>query len=174
MDDNRSKKFILVPFCLMCQAFQAQSIVKYEWKASIKPIVQKLLDNDINIIQMPCPESSFKGYSQSLIRNPMGLKGYDIEEYRLHCKKGSIEVYNMIKAILEGGYSILAILGIEKSPSCAVSYIYTNKGMQNRKGVFFKILEEMLLKDNISIPFIGINRKSVNKAMEQLNKILDE
>ena len=33
---NRSKKFIFVPFCLMAQAYQAQGIVKYEWKSSIK------------------------------------------------------------------------------------------------------------------------------------------
>jgi tetratricopeptide (TPR) repeat protein len=47
---NRSKKFIFVPFCLMAQAYQAKGIVKYEWKSSIKPIMQLLIDNDINKI----------------------------------------------------------------------------------------------------------------------------
>ncbi len=32
---NRSKKFVFVPFCLLAQAYQAQGIVKYEWKSSI-------------------------------------------------------------------------------------------------------------------------------------------
>lgn len=30
--DNRSKKFVLVPFCLMAQSYQAQGIVKYQGK----------------------------------------------------------------------------------------------------------------------------------------------
>ena len=28
--DNRSNRFVFVPFCLMAQAYQAQGIVKYE------------------------------------------------------------------------------------------------------------------------------------------------
>ena len=71
---NRSKRFIFVPFCLMAQAYQAQGIVKYEWKSSIKPIMQLLIDNDINIIQMPCTESTF---NDSLIREPLGLSKYN-------------------------------------------------------------------------------------------------
>lgn len=172
MDDNRSKRFVLIPFCLTCQAFQAQGIVKYEWKSSIKPVIQKMIDNDINIIQMPCPESSYVSYSKSLVREPMGLKGYDTEEYRDHCKKMSTQLLDMIKPIVDNGYTILAILGIENSPSCAVSYIYTNKGMQSRKGVFLKTLEEILKENNIEIPFIGVNRKSVRKSLEKLDELL--
>lgn len=174
IEDNRSKRFVLIPFCLTCQAFQAQGIVKYEWRASIKPVVQKLIDNDINIVQMPCPESSYEDYSKSLVREPMGLKGYDNEEYREHCKKICIQVFNMIKPIVDNGYTILAILGIENSPSCAVSYIYSNKGMQSRMGVFLNILNEILKDHNLEIPFIGINRKSVRKSLEKLDEILSE
>ena len=64
---NRSKNFILIPFCLIAQAYQAQGIVKYNWKSSIKPIVQLLIDNDINIIQMPCAESTFNDSLTSII-----------------------------------------------------------------------------------------------------------
>ena len=65
--DNRSKKFVFIPFCLIAQAYQAQGIVKYEWKSSIKPIVDLLLNNDVNIIQMPCIGAEF---NNSLIREP--------------------------------------------------------------------------------------------------------
>ena len=47
MKDNRSEYFVFVPFCLLAQAYQAQGIVKYEWKSSIKPFVHLLIDNDI-------------------------------------------------------------------------------------------------------------------------------
>ena len=50
MKDNRSEYFVFVPFCLLAQAYQAQGIVKYEWKASIKPFMELLIENNINII----------------------------------------------------------------------------------------------------------------------------
>lgn len=95
--DNRSKKFVFVPFCLMAQAYQAQGIVKYEWKSSIKPFMQ-LLDRDINIIQMPCAESSFEN---SLIREPKGISKYNTEDFNEHCEqlaiKVSEEILNLVK-----------------------------------------------------------------------------
>jgi len=172
--DKRSKKIIFVPFCVLCQAFQAEGIVKGEWSSSIGPIINLIMQRDINIIQMPCPESSFNGYESGLGRKPAGLKYYDVEEYREHCKTIAKNVIEMIKGIKAQNYLIEAILGIEMSPSCAVSYIYSNKGMQKRKGVFFESLEQMCIEEKLDIPFVGINRKSTRKAMENLERIFNQ
>ena len=152
---NRSKKFVFIPFCLIAQAYQAQGIVKYEWKSSIKPIVQLLIDNDINIIQMPCAESLFE---ESLIRKPKGISKYDTIEFNNHCEKLAKEVAKQIHLICDSGYEVIAILGIEQSPSCCVNYIYTNHGMEKRKG--------------LNIPIIGVNRKYINKSIKELEKII--
>lgn len=165
--DNRSKKFVLVPFCLMAQAYQAQGIVKYEWKASIKPFMNLLIENDINIIQMPCAESTF---NDSLIREPKGIKKYDTEEFNLHCEMLATQVANQVKNIYKSGYEILAILGIEQSPSCCVNYIYTNKGMENREGLFIEKLHQKIKE--FEIPIIGINRKYINKSLNMLEEIV--
>lgn len=167
--DNRSKKFVFVPFCLMAQAYQAQGIVKYEWKSSIKPFMQLLLDNDINIVQMPCAESSFH---QSLIRNPMGISKYDTEEFNKHCNLLATKVSNEIMEIIKNGYQVIAILGIEQSPSCCVNYIYTNKGMENRKGLYMEKLYDKI--KNLEIPIIGINRKYIRKSLMELEKVIKE
>lgn len=164
---NRSKKFVFVPFCLLAQSYQAEGIVKYEWKSSIKPFVELLINNDINIIQMPCCEASF---NNSLIRKPQGITKYDNEEFNKHSEiqanKVSLEIINLIK----NNYQVLAVLGIEQSPSCCVNYIYTNKGMQKRKGLFIeKVFENV--KD-YNIPFIGINRKYINKSLKELEDII--
>ena len=165
---NRSKKFIFVPFCLMAQAYQAQGIVKYEWKSAIKPIMQLLIDNDINIIQMPCSEAL---YNNSLIREPKGITKYDTLEFNLHCQNEALKVVEEIENIIASGYQILAILGIENSPSCTVNYIYTNKGNVKRKGLF---MEKIYAKTkNYNIPFIGINRKYINKAYNELEKLIN-
>lgn len=169
MMDNRSKKFIFVPFCLMAQAYQAQGIVKYDWKGTIKPIMQLLIDNDINIVQMPCAESL---YNDNLIREPKGLSKYDTLEFNSHCEHLAELVFKQIKNIIAAEYEVLAILGIEHSPSCCVNYIYTNKGMEKRKGLFIDKLFNKLQKENINIPIIGVNRKYIKKSLDEINKIL--
>ena len=165
---NRSKKFIFIPFCLIAQAYQAQGIVKYEWKASIKPIVQLLIDNDINIIQMPCAESLF---CDSLIRTPKGLSKYNTLEFNEHCQLLADEVSKQIHLIANSGYKVIAVLGIEQSPSCCVNYIYTNHGMEKRKGLFMDKLSKNI--EDLNIPIIGINRKYTNKSLKKLNKIIE-
>lgn len=169
MDDNRSKKFIFVPFCLMAQAYQAQGIVKYEHKASIKPIMQLLIDNDINIVQMPCAESMFK---EGLIREPKGLSKYDTKEFNKLCDELAINTFETIKKIIASKYEVIAILGIEHSPSCCVNYIYTNKGMEKRKGLFMEKLYMNLEQNNLNIPIIGINRKYIGKSLTELEKVI--
>lgn len=167
--DNRSRKFIFVPFCLMAQSFQAQGIVKYEWKSSIKPIMQVLLDNDINIIQMPCIEAEF---GNNLIRKPKGIKKYDTTEFNKHCEALANKVSEQIKTVVSSDYEVIAILGIEQSPSCCVNYIYTNKGIEKRMGLFMGKLHAKI-KD-LNIPIIGINRKYINKSLNELQKIIAE
>lgn len=169
MIDNRSDKFILVPFCLMTQAYQAQGIVKYEWKSSIKPFMELFLENDINIIQMPCEEAEF---NNSLIRKPQGITKYDTKEFNEHCEVLANKVLEQIKMLIDSNYKIIAILGIEQSPSCCVNYIYTNKGMEKRMGLFMEKLYDKIKSYNI--PIIGINRKYINKSLNELEKIIDK
>ncbi len=166
--DNRSKKFVLVPFCLMAQSYQAQGIVKYQWKSSIKPFMQLLLDNDINIIQMPCAEAEF---GNQLVREPKGIGKYNTKEFNEHCETIASKVEKQIRQILSSNYEIIAILGIEQSPSCCVNYIYTNHGMEKRKGLFMEKLYEKI-KD-LNIPIIGINRKYINKSFNQLKTLIN-
>lgn len=166
---NRSKKFVFVPFCLIAQAYQAQGIVKYEWKSSIKPIIQLLIDNDINIVQMPCTEASF---NNSLIREPKGISKYNTKEFNHHCQDRAEQVISEIKNIINSGYEVVAILGIEQSPSCCVNYIYTNNGTENRKGLFIEKIYNGITEFNI--PIIGINRKYIKKSLNELEKILVE
>lgn len=170
MCDNRSKRFIFIPFCLMAQAYQAQGIVKYDWKGTIKPIMQLLIDNEINIVQMPCAESL---YNNSLVREPKGLSKYNTKEFNNHCNYLAEKVCEEIKNIINSGYEVIAILGIEHSPSCCINYIYTNNGMEKRKGLFMDKLFNKLQNENIEIPMIGINRKYINKSLKKLKLVIE-
>jgi predicted secreted protein len=122
--DNRSTDFVFVPFCALAQAFHAQGLVKYEWGGNLRPILQLLLQCDVNIIQMPCIETLHHGYVNGLRRPPRGKKHYDTHEFHDLCKAKAEEVISQILALRENGYRVAAILGMEYSPSCAVNLYY--------------------------------------------------
>lgn len=172
IEDKRSKNIVFIPFCVMCQAFQAKGIVKGDWTSQITPIIDFLSREDVNIIQMPCPESSFRGYENGLSRKAAGLKYYDTVEYRTHCKKLANDVYDIVNGISIQHYKIIAFMGIELSPSCAVNNIYSNKGMLKRSGVFIEELKKMNMLTFPDIPYIGINRKNTKKAILGLKELL--
>ena len=46
LEDKRSKRFIFIPFCVLCQAFQAKGIVKGEWTSTIEPIISLIMKYD--------------------------------------------------------------------------------------------------------------------------------
>lgn len=172
--DERSKRFIFIPFCLICQAFQAEGIVRYGYSAVIKPIVEEILRHDLNIIQMPCPESQLGRYEQSLKRGPKGIEQYDTPEFREICQRLASETVQMIKGILANSYEIVAILGIEYSPSCATKIQYSPKGTFHRAGLYIEALKNQLTKEGIEIPFLGINRRGIKKSLNELRQLLGQ
>ena len=117
---------------------------------------------------MPCAETEFKN---SLIREPKGITKYNTKEFNEHCKILANKVTKQIKDLIESNYEIVAILGIEQSPSCCVNYIYTNKGTEKRMGLFIQELYENTKE--LNIPIIGINRKYINKSLTELEKLLN-
>lgn len=173
-EDIRSREFVFVPFCLICQAFQAKGIVRYGWRGVLKPVVEELILQDINLIQMPCPESQYKGYEKGLQRKPKGIEYYDTINFRRLCDELTSETIIMMKAILSNGYKIKAVLGIEYSPSCAVKYQYTGKGTIHRPGIFIESLKNKLKEENIEIPFVGINRRGIKKSLGDIKEIFQK
>lgn len=172
--DQRSRKFIFVPFCLVCQSFQAQGLVRYGWPAVIKPIVEEILKHDINIVQMPCPESQFGGLEKGLKRSPKSITEYDTEDFRRACRNLALETTKTIKAILANNYEVMAILGIEFSPSCSTKLQYSSKGTFHRPGLFVEALKKQLTEEKIEIPFIGINKRGIKKSLNDLKKLFNE
>jgi predicted secreted protein len=172
--DNRSDQFVLVPFCVLSQAFHAEGLVKYDWRGVIKPIIQTLIDRDINIIQMPCMETQFYGGPETgLNRQPKGMKHYDVPEFRKFCRTEALKVVSQIKGIHSNGYSVVAILGMEYSPSCAVKVQYPPRKNQTNSGVYVQELTGLLEDEQLDIPVLGINRRGINPTIKRLEQLLD-
>ncbi|MBU4205022.1 hypothetical protein KKE19_03445 [Patescibacteria group bacterium] len=170
--DQRSKRFIFVPFCLLCQAFQARGIVRFGFSSVIKPIFDELLKHDLNIIQMPCPESRLGGYEKGLQRGPRGIEDYNTPEFLAICDVAANEVLQMIKAIINNGFEVVGILGLEYSPSCSVLLQYSNKGTTHHSGHFIAALQRKLRTEQIKVPFIGINRRGIKASIKKIRELI--
>ena len=168
MSSNKDM-IVFVPSCLLCPLYMAKKGNQSElWR---KTIINHLINEEYSIVQMPCPEVSFPNYRCGLVRIPHGIKHYEeLEGFKEHCFKLANQVIFQIEAFYINGYKVSAILGIEHSPTCAASYMYTNKGTQKRQGIFIQYIAQRLKEREYLIPIIGINRRYPNKVIQSLMK----
>lgn len=165
--NSNNDRIVFVPSCLLCPIYMAKkSEKKILWR---QDIICYLNDKGYSIIQMPCPEVSFPNYHCGIKRMPHGIKYYEeLEGFKEHCSKLGDQVMFQIEALCDYGYKVSAIMGIEHSPTCATSYMYTNQGTQKRQGIFIQYLAQKLKERGYLIPIIGINRRYPNKAILSL------
>ena len=161
---------ILIVPCILSPGLQAEEKPGPHWGYRLMELLMK---HRIDIISLPCPESTFGGYQSGLQRGKHGIGYYEsLEGYSAHCIQLAIQVADMIADMYAGGYSFICVLGVEHSPTCAVNYIYSHDGMLKRAGIFFRLLEEELRKSGLEIPQVGINRTYPNKGITLLEKMI--
>ncbi|OYT35129.1 MAG: hypothetical protein B6U87_00940 [Candidatus Aenigmarchaeota archaeon ex4484_52] len=69
----------------------------------------------------------------------------------------------MIKAIISNNCDVVAILGMEYSPSCAVRYQYTYDGVINQQGIFIEELNKILDRKKIYVHSLERNSQMQTK-----------
>lgn len=164
-----NKRFVAVAGCVLCPAFQAvESEINKGWSTHV---LNCLTDKGYNIITLQCPEVTYNGYINGRKRKKHGIDFYSKDAYFVaHCEdiaeKETQRIYEMVRA----GYILDYIIGIENSPTCAVSYMYTHLGMQHRKGIYYEFLEEKLVTLGIEVKWLGVNRTHLRKFIEEITK----
>ncbi len=166
---NRSKKCVFVSHCLLAQGMMAKGLVKVS-PAIVKPVVQFCMDNDINILQMPCPE--FLCAAGGLDRNVRGKAWYEMNGLRETSSEIAKEQVNYMVKLTRSGFAVLAIIGLEFSPACAPSYLNKGQRIVKGKGIYIEELERELKLQRLRIPFLGVNQRWTRKLEKQLNEIL--
>ena len=168
---NRSKKCVFVSHCLLAQVVRAKGLVKVS-PAIIKQVVQFCMDNDINVFQMPCPESLCA--AGGLRREVHGKAWYEKNGLRETSSKIAKEQVNYMVELKESGFAVVAIIGLEFSPSCAPSYLNKGRWIVKGKGIFVEELEKELKLQALRIPFIGVNQRWTRKLEKQLGMIMEQ
>lgn len=173
MTNCNHRKIVYVPACMLCPSYQADvSDKKTKWAAEFKMLFAQM--KDVDIVSLPCPEY-FYFRDKGIVRTAHGIKYYEsLYDFLLLCDELSKSVINDMMFFQKNGNRIVAVCGIEHSPTCAVNYMYTNKGTIRRRGIFFERLSGLLSEKNIVIPFVGINRNFYKKAIDELNNLTHE
>lgn len=153
-------------------------------------LVGFLREHDIGIIQLPCPETYYAG----LKRWGMVKEQYDNPYYRKTCRDLLEPTLIQIKSYIQAGYRVLAVIGIDGSPSCGVNYTGSSSEWKGslaeledldgvvrsetripEKGVWMEELERLLDEENISVPFLAVDETHPNDEYQtELKKVLEE
>lgn len=159
----RKKQIIYIAHCVLNQ----NSVIR-DWEraqGAFNDIIRVLLDENISIVQLPCPEFTFLGES----RLPMTKEGYDVREYRNLCNKLAENIIDQMKEYIAQGYQLVGILGIEGSPTCDTL---------GEKGIFMEELQSLMNKDNIHLETFDIPENyeegSGQKIIFQFKKFIDK
>ncbi len=169
--DRRSNKCVFLAHCLLAQCVRANGVAKY-YAGAVTPVVEFCLKNDINMMQLPCPETLFTIGCGGLPREPHGKKYYEKRGFREHCATLARSQARYMAQVVEAGIQILAMLGMEFSPACAVNYLNRGPIIIKDKGIFVEELQRELSAFGLSIRFIGVNQRAHKKLAADLDSLL--
>lgn len=124
--DRRSRKVAFVSHCLLNE--NARYLGGACRRCCVREVVDGLLDRDIGIVQMPCPEQVawggvLKRHMLRLYGHPRaGTLGGIARMYsRFVFRRIARRVAAQIADNLAAGYSVEAVIGVDGSPSCGIT-----------------------------------------------------
>ena len=162
------KKVIFVAHCILNTASKVVMYNKEEMEAEEtlrKKFLEKAIANDVQIIQLPCPEFTMYGAKRwGHVSNQ-----FNNVFFKNNCRKELEPIVEQIQEYLENPkmFEVLGIVGIDGSPSCGVDYTCYGDwygSFEEREdldetlnscrfaegnGVFIEVLIEMLKEQNI-------------------------
>jgi predicted secreted protein len=191
LKDNRSMAVIFLSHCLLNEN------TRYLGGACrggcVKEVIEQCIAHDVGIVQMPCPEQyTWGGVTKRWLLLTYGSKGtllYRLRRIllplflfytRLIYRRLARQTARQINDYLANGFSVVAIAGIDGSPSCGVNKtldfqrsfdLVANADIQSitveqmnaiirrcladGKGMFTTMLQEELGKRHLNVPFLA-------------------
>ena len=179
-EDKRSKKLVLVAHCILNQNSISDGTADHP--GAIKEIINLLLQSDIGIIQMPCPEllclgldrGNINGAEQEVVvENTRIRKLMDQPSAKQKLNLLVKLIVYQIEEYLLQGFKIFCIVGINRSPSCGVDTTSKNNKEVEGKGVFIEALVKELEIRGVFIDLIGIRASDIKQAKIEIEDQLN-
>ena len=170
---------MLVAHCVMNQNSISDGTADYP--GSIKEVVNLLLQSHVGILQLPCPELHCLGLDRGdvhgaerpvIVENTRIRESMERPEAMRNLRALVGPLVHQIEEYLRHGFTILGIVGINRSPSCGVD----TTSMMNRevsgRGVFVNELRKELEIRDINVDWIGIRANETEQALLSIEALL--
>ena len=179
-DDGRSRAVILVAHCVLNQNSISDGTA--DRPAMVREIVDLLADHEVGIVQMPCPELLCLGLDRG---NPEGAASpVVVENTRIRAAldtgppparlaRLADDVVHQIAEYSRHGFSILGIVGIDRSPSCGVSTTSRDNREVAGRGLFIAALQERLENLNLRFAMVGIRASHPRAAVAAVRELVN-
>jgi len=165
---ERGKKIVFISHCLLNQ--NAKAMGKEKSRGTIKEIIELISESGIGIVQLPCPQLEFNG---GLNRRAKDKNHYDNKKFRSDCKKMATMTLKQIENYLAKSYSVVGILGVELSPTCAVHQLQNGTRISPGKGVLMEELEMEMRKKRFQVPIVGVNLNNIFSSVEKVQSLIN-
>lgn len=178
-NDKRSRKIILVAHCIINQNSISDGTADFPCRFS--EILELLENNNIGLIQLPCPELMCLG----LDRNDTSGSSREllVENSRIRTlMENSInknKIAEMVKSVVyqigeyrKHGFEIIGIIGINRSPSCGIDTTSINSKEATGRGVFMEALLNELALRGININSVGVKTSQIEKSVESTKQLI--
>ena len=169
IQDKRSRKIVVVAHCILNQNSRVLGIAYYP--GMINEIVDVLKKCEVGVIQMLCPELTYAG----LLRRSQTKEQYDTPAFRRHCRQIASGIVDQIEEYINNGFKVLAVLGVDGSPTCGVDE--TSTGYKEAKftkapGILIEELQSELKGRKVVVPMKGVEHTRASQDAAWLEKIL--
>lgn len=155
---EREKKVLVLAHCILNQNSVVQPLARA--KGGYNTLLQTIINNDIGILQLPCPELIYLGTN----RPPMSKEEYDTWEYRQLCKALLTPIIKQLSFYRDANYKILGYVGIDQSPTCSI----------NNAGVLMDVFHSLLKEEGFNLPNIAIPTDYHEKANTSFRDTFEE
>lgn len=175
--DGRSKRVVFVAHCLLNQNSISDGTAVYP--AAFKDIMKTFLDEDIGIVQLPCPELSCLGIDRG---NVYGADSPVVQENtRIRKEMQKTDTYKKLLALVDYvmqqimeykkyGFEIVGIIGANRSPNCGVETTSDCDREIDGKGMFMKEISRRLEEEGIDVKMLGV--KGSDDVVEKMKAFL--
>lgn len=166
--DSRSRKVVLVPHCVLNQNARAAGAA--ERPSAVTELVTALLEREVGILQMPCPELYAFGLDRGHICVEKELR---VPAGRKLVRGLAQDLVRQIRMYLDCGVHVLGVLGKNGSPSCGVEETWVGH-LSPGSGAFIEELASELKEQGIALEITGIRDSEPAKAIMVMDQWLSK
>ena len=185
--DARSGRLIFLSHCCLNQNAKVRGIAIYP--GAIRPLVEMLVDADLGMVQMPCPEMTYVG----AMRWGHVKDQYNSPMFRRHCQALATSVLDQAEEYRRAGYQIAGFVMMDGSPVCGLNrtprpkdpevlwggmawYVPESEYLPG-KGNFCEVLQEELgRRGQGDLPFVASPEfdevGSMDQALQHIRELL--